>query len=104
MKINKILDNIFKVKVLLNEIADGVLRPAIILHVPKGTKCKGCPALFSIQTDEDTCGLAAMWGELGRGAVGLEDGKKSQACLEDTKHYGAAVTSNWDKRGDDGTD
>lgn len=93
MNADKIINNIFKAKVLLNEIADSVLIPATTLHVPKGTKCKGCPALFSIQTDEDTCGLAAMWGELGQGAIGLEDGKKSQACLEDTEHYGAVVTS-----------
>lgn len=97
MNADKIIDNIFKAKVLLSEIADGVSRPGTILHVPKGTKCEGCPALYSIQTDEDTCGLAAVWGELGQGAVGLEDGKKSQACLEDTKHYGAVVTSSWDK-------
>lgn len=93
MTADKIIDNIFKAKTLLNEIADSVVMPATTLHVPKGTKCGGCPALYSIQTDEDTCGLAAMWGELGQGAVELEDGKKSQACLEDTEHSGAIVTS-----------
>lgn len=96
MNADKILDNIFKAKVLLNEIADGVSRPAAALHVPKGTKCKDCPAYYEFDDhgkECGNCGLAAMWGEMGQGTVKLEDGKKSQACLEDTKHYGAVVTS-----------
>jgi len=93
MNADKIIDNIFKAKVLLNEIADSVSRPGTILHVPKGTKCEGCPALYSILTHEDSCGLAAMWGKSGTARLDLIDGKKSKACLEDTRHCGASVTS-----------
>ena len=93
MNADKIVDNIFKAKVLLNEIADGVSRPQTTLYIPKGTKCEGCPGLYSIQTDDDTCGLAAIWGESGMGSVTLEDGKKSPACLEETQRRGAIVTA-----------
>ena len=99
MNADKIIDNIFKAKVLLSEIADGVSRPGTVLYVPKGTKCEGCPALYSIETDEDACGLAAMWGESGAGNTGLTDGEKSPACLEDTKRYGALVSSTPAKGG-----
>lgn len=93
MNADKIIDTIFKAKVLLNKIADGVSRPQTTLYVPKGAKCEGCPALYSVSTDEDTCGLAAMWGESGAGSVGIEDGKKSQACLEETRRSGSTVTA-----------
>lgn len=93
MTADKIIDTIFKVKVLLNNIADGVPRPQTTLYVPKGTKCEGCPGLYSTQNDDDTCGLAAIWGESGMGSVTLEDGKKSRACLEETQRSGASVTS-----------
>ena len=99
MTADKILDNIFKAKVLLNEIADGVSRPAAVLHVPKGTKCGGCPAYYELnEIEAGNCGLFAMWGEMGQGAIGLLNGDKSQACLEDTKHYGALVVSTPAKR------
>lgn len=94
MNADKILDNIFKAKVLLNEIADGISRPAATLHVPKGTKCRNCPAYYELdEIEAGNCGLSAMWGEMGQGAIGLLNGDKSQACLEDTRHYGAFVTS-----------
>jgi hypothetical protein len=68
------------------------------LYIPTGNKCEGCPALYSVSTDEDTCGLAAMWGESGAGSVGIEDGKKSQACLEDTRLTPTKVTAERDER------
>lgn len=101
MNSEKIMDNIFKAKVLLNEITDGVLRSVTILHVPNGVKCKGCPAYYEFDDSGKecgNCGLAAMWGEMGQGAIGILNGGKSQACLEDTKHYGAIVTSDPDKK------
>jgi hypothetical protein len=68
------------------------------LYIPTGSKCEGCPALYSEQNDDDTCGLAAMWGESGAGDTGLIDGKKSQACLEDTRLTPTKVTAERDKR------
>lgn len=101
MNADKILDALFKAKVLLNEIADGVVRPGATLHVPKGAKCKGCPAYYEFDDhgkECGNCGLSAMWGEMGQGAIGLLNGDKSQACLEDTKHCGTIVTSTRDSK------